>query len=74
MPAVSLILGWVVIEYLRNCDMWVYQLQSNLRLFVFDLKDELGFNMDLLDIGGGFPGTDDTGLQFEEVSCISRGI
>lgn len=30
--------------------------------------------MDLLDIGGGFPGTDDTGLQFEEVSCILRGV
>ncbi len=26
--------------------------------------------MDLLDIGGGFPGSDDGELQFEEVSCI----
>lgn len=35
-----------------------------------DLQDELGFNMDLLDIGGGFPGSDDTELQFEEVSLL----
>lgn len=26
--------------------------------------------MDLLDIGGGFPGSDDAELQFEEVCCI----
>lgn len=31
-------------------------------------QDELGFKMDLLDIGGGFPGSDDAELQFEEVS------
>lgn len=28
---------------------------------------ELGYNMTLLDIGGGFPGSDDTKLKFEEV-------
>lgn len=26
--------------------------------------------MDLLDIGGGFPGSDDGELQFEEVPCF----
>lgn len=26
--------------------------------------------MDLLDIGGGFPGSDDAELQFEEVSSF----
>ncbi len=26
--------------------------------------------MDLLDIGGGFPGSDDAELKFEEVSCL----
>lgn len=31
------------------------------------MQEELGFNMDLLDIGGGFPGSDDTELKFEEV-------
>lgn len=28
--------------------------------------------MDLLDIGGGFPGSDDTELKFEEVLCILK--
>lgn len=32
------------------------------------LQEELGFSMDLLDIGGGFPGSEDTELKFEEVS------
>lgn len=39
-----------------------------------DLQDELGFNMDLLDIGGGFPGSDDAELQFEEVSLLFLSV
>lgn len=39
-----------------------------------DLQDELGFNMDLLDIGGGFPGSDDAELQFEEVSLLLLSV
>lgn len=37
----------------------------------FDVGTELGYQMHLLDIGGGFPGTEDTRAQFEEV-CASQ--
>uniref|UniRef100_A0A3B5KML7 ornithine decarboxylase n=2 Tax=Takifugu rubripes TaxID=31033 RepID=A0A3B5KML7_TAKRU len=37
---------------------------------VFDIGNELGFKMDLLDIGGGFPGSDDAELQFEEITAV----
>ncbi|MEQ2187749.1 Mitochondrial 2-oxoadipate and 2-oxoglutarate transporter, partial [Goodea atripinnis] len=37
---------------------------------VFDMGEELGFNMDLLDIGGGFPGSDDAELKFEEITVV----
>ncbi|NXA03690.1 AZIN2 inhibitor, partial [Sapayoa aenigma] len=36
---------------------------------VFDMGTELGYRMHLLDIGGGFPGTEDTRAQFEEVAA-----
>ena len=34
---------------------------------VFDMGISMGFNMDLLDIGGGFPGQESGGISFEEV-------
>ncbi|XP_058471551.1 ornithine decarboxylase 1-like [Solea solea] len=37
--------------------------------FVFLMAAELGFKMDLLDIGGGFPGTDDVKVKFEELTA-----
>ncbi|XP_068607700.1 ornithine decarboxylase-like [Brachionichthys hirsutus] len=37
---------------------------------VFAMGDELGFRMELLDIGGGFPGSDDGKLQFEEITAV----
>ncbi|KAG8445642.1 hypothetical protein GDO86_010429 [Hymenochirus boettgeri] len=37
---------------------------------VFDMGAELGFNMHLLDIGGGFPGSEDVKLKFEEVTAV----
>ncbi|KAM9317263.1 ornithine decarboxylase [Gastrophryne carolinensis] len=37
---------------------------------VFDMGAELGFNMTLLDIGGGFPGSEDVKLKFEEVTSV----
>lgn len=37
---------------------------------VFDMGAELGFNMNLLDIGGGFPGSDDVELKFEEITAV----
>ncbi|XP_053365798.1 ornithine decarboxylase-like [Clarias gariepinus] len=37
---------------------------------VFDMGAELGYNMTLLDIGGGFPGTDKFKLTFEEITAV----
>ncbi|KAJ8333065.1 hypothetical protein SKAU_G00419610 [Synaphobranchus kaupii] len=37
---------------------------------VFDMGTELGYNMTLLDIGGGFPGSDDSRLKFEEFTAV----
>ncbi|XP_040283402.1 ornithine decarboxylase 1 [Bufo bufo] len=38
--------------------------------YVFDMGAEFGFNMHLLDIGGGFPGSEDVKLKFEEVTSV----
>ncbi|XP_017331661.1 ornithine decarboxylase isoform X1 [Ictalurus punctatus] len=38
--------------------------------YVFDMGAELGYNMTLLDIGGGFPGSDDFKLKFEEITAV----
>ncbi|TRZ02660.1 hypothetical protein DNTS_024396 [Danionella cerebrum] len=46
-----------------------YQAISDAR-YVFDLATKLGFTMTLLDIGGGFPGSDDTKLSFEEIAAV----
>ncbi|KFO93480.1 Arginine decarboxylase, partial [Buceros rhinoceros silvestris] len=35
----------------------------------FEVGTELGYRMHLLDIGGGFPGTEDTRAQFEEMAA-----
>ncbi|NXS88451.1 AZIN2 inhibitor, partial [Erpornis zantholeuca] len=37
---------------------------------VFDVGTELGFRMHLLDIGGGFPGTEDTRAPLEEIAAL----
>lgn len=37
---------------------------------VFDMGVELGYNMTLLDIGGGFPGSDDSKLKFEDITAV----
>ncbi|NXS29625.1 AZIN2 inhibitor, partial [Pomatostomus ruficeps] len=37
---------------------------------VFELGTELGYHMHLLDIGGGFPGTEDTRAPLEEVAAV----
>ncbi|XP_010169690.1 antizyme inhibitor 2 [Antrostomus carolinensis] len=36
----------------------------------FEMGTELGYQMYLLDIGGGFPGTEDTRARFEEVAAV----
>ena len=38
---------------------------------LFDYAETIGYHFTLLDIGGGFPGTDDVALKFEEV-CLNR--
>lgn len=35
---------------------------------VFDMAEEYGHDLKILDCGGGFPGTDDTNLRFEDVA------
>ncbi|KAJ3613838.1 hypothetical protein NHX12_020083 [Muraenolepis orangiensis] len=37
---------------------------------VFDMAEEFGYKMNLLDIGGGFPGSEDVKLKFEEITAI----
>ncbi|XP_054942178.1 ornithine decarboxylase-like [Physeter macrocephalus] len=37
---------------------------------VFDMGAEVGFNTYLLDIGGGFPGSEDVKLKFEEITSV----
>ncbi|NWH70130.1 AZIN2 inhibitor, partial [Piaya cayana] len=36
----------------------------------FQVGTELGYHMHLLDIGGGFPGTEDTRARFEELAAV----
>ncbi|XP_054079326.1 antizyme inhibitor 2 isoform X3 [Rissa tridactyla] len=36
----------------------------------FEIGKELGYRMHLLDIGGGFPGTEDTRARFEEMAAV----
>ncbi|KAF1475169.1 Antizyme inhibitor 2, partial [Megadyptes antipodes antipodes] len=36
----------------------------------FEMGRELGYRMHLLDIGGGFPGTEDTRTRFEEIAAV----
>ncbi|XP_068273861.1 antizyme inhibitor 2 isoform X2 [Nyctibius grandis] len=36
----------------------------------FEMGTELGYHMHLLDIGGGFPGTEDTRARFEEIAAM----
>ena len=38
--------------------------------YVFDVAIELGFQMKLLDIGGGFPGSSDSAVTFEEMAKV----
>lgn len=49
-----------------------YEKALQLARQVFDYAATQGFKMTLLDIGGGYPGTDDGGLTFPEIAkCIS---
>jgi ornithine decarboxylase len=35
---------------------------------VFDIGRDNGYTLKILDIGGGFPGTDDTNIKFEDIA------
>ncbi|XP_075460636.1 antizyme inhibitor 2-like [Ascaphus truei] len=37
---------------------------------VFEMASEFGHKMHLLDIGGGFPGTEDSKIRFEEIAAV----
>lgn len=37
---------------------------------VFDLAADMGFNMTLLDIGGGYPGQEDAPVTFQEIANV----
>lgn len=39
---------------------------------IFDMANEVGFNMRVLDIGGGFPGTEDSLLTFPQIANAIR--
>jgi len=39
---------------------------------VFDQAERMGFNMSLLDVGGGFPGSQGTQIKFEEIANVLR--
>lgn len=41
---------------------------------VFDMGAEVGCNMYLLDIGGGFPGSEYAKLKFEEIACVINPV
>eukprot|EP01134_Creolimax_fragrantissima_P006005 CFRG6005T1 len=38
----------------------------------FDAGDEMGFRFSFLDIGGGFPGTDDATISFSEICAVLK--
>lgn len=39
---------------------------------VFNVAKEIGFNMNVLDLGGGWPGTDEDGVCFADVAACVR--
>lgn len=39
---------------------------------VFDMAEKVGFHLDLLDIGGGFPGQKSAKVSFEEICALLR--
>ncbi|XP_046919366.2 antizyme inhibitor 2 [Dermatophagoides farinae] len=44
-----------------------YQQAISNAKYVFDIGEKLGFNMTLLDIGGGFPGTSNAVIPFDDI-------
>ncbi|XP_064410542.1 ornithine decarboxylase 1-like [Latimeria chalumnae] len=48
---------------------WIYSQSIAEAKLVFNMGTELGHKMSVLDIGGGFPGTDDIKIKFEEFAA-----
>jgi len=42
--------------------------------FLFERGNQLGFNMNILDLGGGWPGTDEDGITFTEIAEAIRPV
>lgn len=51
-----------------NYDTSAHTAAINLSRQAFDLAESKGLNFTLLDIGGGWPGTDDAGLNFDTIA------
>jgi len=49
-----------------SSNSFVYAIRN--AALIFQRGNELGFNMSILDLGGGWPGTDDDGITFEEIA------
>lgn len=41
---------------------------------VFQMGAELGHTMNILDLGGGFPGLEGAKVRFEEVTVVEGGL
>jgi diaminopimelate decarboxylase len=41
---------------------------------VFKMAEDYGFNFNLLDLGGGWPGTDDDGILFDDIAASIRPV
>lgn len=56
-------------------DAGSYQQAISNAKYVFDLGEKLGFSMTLLDIGGGFPGTSNAPIAFDDyVKVINESL
>lgn len=41
---------------------------------VFDMAPAFGFDLSIIDVGGGFPGTENAKITIHEVSCHSLSL
>jgi ornithine decarboxylase len=54
-------------------DPQAYKSAINLSRQIFDMASEnFGFDLQIIDVGGGFPGVDNSGVKFETVAKVIR--
>lgn len=53
-------------------DATAYSAAVALSRTVFDMAEKVGYHLDLLDIGGGFPGQQSAKITFEEICSVLR--